>query len=147
MFFFLMIRRPPRSTRTDTLFPYTTLFRSFVPGRQALDVGREDVARADRHAHAQDGLGEQLVGRRRARTVDVGELDDEVVGGRDLDVGCGHARPRGNDELGAVSAPAVFMQPSTHTSCPTPGPHAFPAPGTFTLSRPHPDPHSSTGHT
>src|SRR3546814_15595182 len=27
-FFFLMIRRPPRSTRTDTLFPYTTLFRS-----------------------------------------------------------------------------------------------------------------------
>src|SRR3546814_11560503 len=29
-FFFLMIRRPPRSTRTDTLFPYTTLFRSSV---------------------------------------------------------------------------------------------------------------------
>src|SRR3546814_5268590 len=28
MIFFLMIRRPPRSTRTDTLFPYTTLFRS-----------------------------------------------------------------------------------------------------------------------
>src|SRR3546814_19968145 len=27
-FFFLMRRRPPRSTRTDTLFPYTTLFRS-----------------------------------------------------------------------------------------------------------------------
>src|SRR3546814_19109654 len=26
--FFLMLRRPPRSTRTDTLFPYTTLFRS-----------------------------------------------------------------------------------------------------------------------
>src|SRR3546814_6716929 len=28
MFFFLMLQRPPRSTRTDTLFPYTTLFRS-----------------------------------------------------------------------------------------------------------------------
>src|SRR3546814_20119028 len=28
VFFFLRIRRPPRSTRTDTLFPYTTLFRS-----------------------------------------------------------------------------------------------------------------------
>src|SRR3546814_1419883 len=28
MFFCLMIRRPPRSTRTDTLVPYTTLFRS-----------------------------------------------------------------------------------------------------------------------
>src|SRR3546814_10943965 len=34
-FFFVMIRRPPRSTRTDTLFPYTTLFRSLggVSGR------------------------------------------------------------------------------------------------------------------
>src|SRR3546814_4367588 len=30
--FFLMIRRPPRSTRTDTLFPYTTLFRSITRG-------------------------------------------------------------------------------------------------------------------
>src|SRR3546814_3542955 len=30
--FFLMIRRPPRSTRTDTLFPYTTLFRSTLAG-------------------------------------------------------------------------------------------------------------------
>src|SRR3546814_11419296 len=30
--FFLMIRRPPRSTRTDTLFPYTTLFRSYRHG-------------------------------------------------------------------------------------------------------------------
>src|SRR3546814_21196333 len=29
--FFLMMRRPPRSTRTDTLFPYTTLFRSPIP--------------------------------------------------------------------------------------------------------------------
>src|SRR3546814_2061187 len=31
-FFFLIRRRPPRSTRTDTLFPYTTLFRSFEYG-------------------------------------------------------------------------------------------------------------------
>src|SRR3546814_4503516 len=31
--FFLIIRRPPRSTRTDTLFPYTTLFRSTIPIR------------------------------------------------------------------------------------------------------------------
>src|SRR3546814_10429868 len=30
LFVLLMIRRPPRSTRTDTLFPYTTLFRSFA---------------------------------------------------------------------------------------------------------------------
>src|SRR3546814_1626675 len=34
-FFFLMIRRPPRSTRTDTRFPYTTLFRSVADARSA----------------------------------------------------------------------------------------------------------------
>src|SRR3546814_20151529 len=38
-FFFLMIRRPPRSTRTDTLFPYTTLFRS---QRIGLRIGAAD---------------------------------------------------------------------------------------------------------
>src|SRR3546814_11572557 len=31
LLFFLMIRRPPRSTRTDNLFPYTTLVRSCLP--------------------------------------------------------------------------------------------------------------------
>src|SRR3546814_12928716 len=38
-FFFLMIRRPPRSTRTDTLFPYATLFRSRVVVVTAHDSG------------------------------------------------------------------------------------------------------------
>src|SRR6185312_1903061 len=52
-----------------------------VPRWQALDVRREDVARADGDAHAQDRPGEQLVGRGRSRTVDVRELDDEVVNG------------------------------------------------------------------
>src|SRR3546814_13699237 len=40
-----MIRRPPRSTRTDTLFPYTTLFRS-VPGEQSRSVGDVSSTRA-----------------------------------------------------------------------------------------------------
>src|SRR3546814_2776334 len=52
LFFFLMIRRPPRSTRTDTLFPYTTLFRSLTavsggyppPVRVDGLVGRRGVA-------------------------------------------------------------------------------------------------------
>src|SRR3546814_19782784 len=39
LFFFLMIRRPPRSTRTDTLFPDTTLFRSRP--RRELQADRE----------------------------------------------------------------------------------------------------------
>src|SRR3546814_15265627 len=38
LFFFLMVRRPPRSTRTDTLFPYTTLFRSLVDTQRAVDL-------------------------------------------------------------------------------------------------------------
>src|SRR3546814_651452 len=47
-FFFLMIRRPPRSTRTDTLFPYTTLFRSIL-GKAARAkglIGAEEAAEA-----------------------------------------------------------------------------------------------------
>src|SRR3546814_20416658 len=37
-----MIRRPPRSTRTDTLFPYTTLFRSVEVDILAISIRRED---------------------------------------------------------------------------------------------------------
>src|SRR3546814_11868800 len=48
-FFFLLIRRPPRSTRTDTLFPYTTLFRSrrhdVVVAFEGLDDPPRDGAR------------------------------------------------------------------------------------------------------
>src|SRR3546814_16231038 len=39
-FVFLMIRRPPRSTRTDTLFPYTTLFRSGCAGTRSRTPAR-----------------------------------------------------------------------------------------------------------
>src|SRR3546814_7936057 len=45
MFFFLMIRRPPRSTRTDTLFPYTTLFRSTVLSTTEDGAGMSHAAR------------------------------------------------------------------------------------------------------
>src|SRR3546814_12807136 len=42
--FFLMIRRPPRSTRTDTLFPYTTLFRSLANALAGADVAATPIA-------------------------------------------------------------------------------------------------------
>src|SRR3546814_15943144 len=43
-FFFVMIRRPPRSTRTDTRFPYTSLFRSpGRPGRRANQTPRQAI--------------------------------------------------------------------------------------------------------
>src|SRR3546814_20017750 len=47
-FFFLMIRRPPRSTRTDTLFPYTTLFRSLVSEQLAFEQVFGDRGTIDR---------------------------------------------------------------------------------------------------
>src|SRR3546814_18095300 len=50
MFFFLMIRRPPRSTRTDTLFPYTTLFRSSRRRAPLATTCRRDE-RTMLHAH------------------------------------------------------------------------------------------------
>src|SRR3546814_4000251 len=56
-----MIRRPPRSTRTDTLFPYTTLFRSGAAGRQCLC----QLSRGEQGALAADGaaLGREDSGR------------------------------------------------------------------------------------
>src|SRR3546814_7693978 len=51
--FFLMIRRPPRSTRTDTLFPYTTLFRS----RRELDAREVRLSWRARRADGVVGHG------------------------------------------------------------------------------------------
>src|SRR3546814_1429085 len=69
IFFFLMIRRPPRSTRTDTLFPYTTLFRSLVDdrayGRQRdapfheLGAGRADARSCGAQRNQGRGAGLQ----------------------------------------------------------------------------------------
>src|SRR3546814_19379243 len=63
-----MTRRPPRSTRTDTLFPYTTLFRSEVQG----DARRVDIA------HEADRIGVDAA----PRLVVAGARD---VGDRDLE--------------------------------------------------------------
>src|SRR3546814_18702725 len=83
-----MIRRPPRSTRTDTLFPYTTLFRSIVCGNAVVWKPSEKspltalacqalFQRAiDKFGDAPQGLSELLIGGR-----DVGEalVDDHRV--------------------------------------------------------------------
>src|SRR3546814_14220042 len=65
-FFFLMIRRPPRSTRTDTLFPYTTLFRSFLT-----DIG------CDRFSH---------IRRNRQTIVALALAPDEQLTGASVDI-------------------------------------------------------------
>src|SRR3546814_13032383 len=61
-FFFFSIQRPPRSTRTDTLFPYTTLFRSWKPGQTLLLNGNMLTGRDAAHKRIQDMLakGEKL---------------------------------------------------------------------------------------
>src|SRR3546814_20048465 len=95
-FFFLMIRRPPRSTRTDTLFPYTTLFRSFVATRtQQRQAGGDQGAAGDeveRHRaqqevvhdkgregapqhHRADGIGEE-----RDRRIATDEVQGAQIG-------------------------------------------------------------------
>src|SRR3546814_6374419 len=67
-----MIRRPPGSTRTDTLFPYTTLFRSADELEVRGDAGRVDIA------HEADRIGVDTV----PRLVVAGARD---VGDRDLE--------------------------------------------------------------
>src|SRR3546814_4915926 len=80
-FFFLMILRPPRSTRTDTLFPYTTLFRS--PGRTAGGAagrfrdgapgGRRDIWSAG-GSHGRSARGSDC----RRRPVEIGRAPSEL---------------------------------------------------------------------
>src|SRR3546814_1648439 len=63
-----MIRRPPRSTRTDTLFPYTTLFRSVLGQcRHGRAGGRRDEGDRQRPQPARPGAGRTAAGQRRDR--------------------------------------------------------------------------------
>src|SRR3546814_19349156 len=55
-----MIRRPPRSTRTDTLFPYTTLFRSKTDRRTTLSVTATEWASGNQASRSTISCGTQL---------------------------------------------------------------------------------------
>src|SRR3546814_4015921 len=63
-----MIRRPPRSTRTDTLFPYTTLFRSqaFVDRMDSVDPLMSDAAYARMKQMGELAYNRELAGRAQA---------------------------------------------------------------------------------
>src|SRR3546814_14844935 len=98
LFFFLMIRRPPRSTRTDTLFPYTTLFRSVVVAMRASpENDRKDrpVAGASGHGACGSLLEDPLV-------LQLGhQAEDLLLGALDPGAGLGGAEPaRGDADLG-----------------------------------------------
>src|SRR3546814_11879726 len=101
IFFFLMIRRPPRSTRTDTLFPYTTLFRSEARPELVRRGGEgcvRQVRRADARDRAARGPGRDGAGDAAARdrperqdaVVEAGARRPEGLSGRD-----GETRPAG----------------------------------------------------
>src|SRR3546814_11468561 len=95
--FFLMIRRPPRSTRTDTLFPDTTLFRSVAPF-----PARRPGARKDQLAHQRRRLKRHVLcdktAKREADEVDLlqsqrADCSNDVVGHLRNGKRCLAARP------------------------------------------------------
>src|SRR3546814_12684167 len=95
-----MIRRPPRSTRTDTLFPYTTLFRS----REEIDLAGQCIA--SKIGATAEGMGQPralIANRKLGRTVDtldrVFDLDIEVVE-RKGEIRCKSWRPHRTDGQG-----------------------------------------------
>src|SRR3546814_16292166 len=101
MFFCLMIRRPPRSTRTDTLSPYTTLFRSLGAG-----------------VILHDGMAAGSSSKEPARLADradtgthCGSAHGQMAAGHHLDGGGGRSRARDlwRDALFAASVRGVLL--------------------------------------
>src|SRR3546814_16968364 len=81
LFFFLIIRRPPKSTRTDTLFPYTTLFRSVVLGADADGAVDGMSGRGDRWRGGRgDDLGRGGGREGQRQTGGAGDLDRDARG-------------------------------------------------------------------
>src|SRR3546814_19634016 len=79
-----MLRRPPRSTRTDTLFPYTTLFRSQQRHRRVAfeEIKAQPHRLSARAVHAAVAFDEQA-----GVVMRDGEQPDELFGGREAGVG------------------------------------------------------------
>src|SRR3546814_20617623 len=76
-FFLLMSRRPPRATRTDTLFPYPTLFRSaYGVGGRRLD--RKGERRQPRRVHG--GVEHNRIGARETAGAEEADIRDQRAG-------------------------------------------------------------------
>src|SRR3546814_20838206 len=97
-FFFLMIRRPPRSTRTDTLFPYTTLFRSHAPEEAGGEAADDAAAEEEQGEQRQQG-GERRENRARQRRVG---RPVQQLAQRDLLVAAAHLAHPVEDHHGVV---------------------------------------------
>src|SRR3546814_626361 len=106
-----MIRRPPRSTRTDTLFPYPTLFRS-LDHRQAVLFLQHVPGRHGGAAHAAgDGAQQVAVGGHRAgwRQAELEEAEREVARPEFVHEGGGGAVAVAGHPVAASAAPLVDL--------------------------------------
>src|SRR3546814_6307904 len=99
-----MIRRPPRSTRTDTLFPYTTLFRSKKTGSQLFRLFDPNWCSA------------LLAPRNRPV--------EDCPASRDDESGAARSRTEVSTEEKAQAGPAGRMKPSGAGAAESPGPRA-----------------------
>src|SRR3546814_11143903 len=127
-----MIRRPPRSTRTDTLFPYTTLFRSYKDPGNYVHVS-ERLARELSESHPQGAIWARqfdnvanLRGHYETTGPDIWDQTDGKIDG--LVCACGTGRtlagvPQalrdGKKEL-AIGLPAPLRPPLLNSSAPRP---------------------------
>src|SRR3546814_19146608 len=126
-----MIRRPPRSTRTDTLFPYTTLFRSYIQHfgkRNEACVTYRDVDRLGNKLGAQmPGVGplkdnHARIAPQLPRKLAVSDVDriDPLCAAREKDVGeaarrCPHIQ---RDTAGHVPSAVIATAPHPHPTQP-----------------------------
>src|SRR3546814_18083593 len=122
MIFFLMIRRPPRSTRTDTLFPYPTLFRSFEPGEVLVDGNRLPKWRYTATAiiggdalHPCISAASILAKEHRDRFM-VGVARDYPGLGWETNMGYGTAHPLGSAPIWPHAAPSAPLSPRPPTA-------------------------------
>src|SRR3546814_21001856 len=101
-----MIRRPPRSTRTDTLFPYTTLFRSAEGRAGGVDDGEKEEGR-DREAQVVEGHRIAPVDAEQRRRGDAGiaveAVEEVVVLTHEVEEGDGDRQRDHDGEIGRAS--------------------------------------------
>src|SRR3546814_6628205 len=101
--FFLMIRRPPRSTRTDTRFPYTTLFRSPAPLAERRCRARQRRATANNQGKCAGRAGGTEASFTRKQTDKKGKTDDQDHADR-IDRGARHRAALERTRTGAGRA-------------------------------------------
>src|SRR3546814_1269165 len=112
-----MIRRPPRSTRTDTLFPYTTLCRSFFRHGGNADVVRQELAAEHGIAVCLRHVERRVAGwRRELKAAARATVRFETPPGHQLQIDFGETRVWIGDERLRVHLFVATLRSEEHTS-------------------------------